>query len=100
MPSPSGVPEPPWQLKGFAKLQLARGHSRRVSFALNARSFSYWSTAAGGWRIARGCDTIAVGSSSRDLPLRGVIGVHALTLSSSCPRHLHVRSALRSLHTP
>jgi beta-glucosidase len=79
LPSPSGVPEPPWQLKGFAKLQLAPGQSHRVSLPLDARSFSYWATAAGGWRVARGCDQIAVGSSSADLPLRGRIAQNGAT---------------------
>jgi beta-glucosidase len=73
MPSLPSVPEPPWQLKGFAKVPLAPGQSRRIGFPLDARSFSYWSTASGGWQVARGCDAIAVGSSSRDLPLRGVV---------------------------
>jgi beta-glucosidase len=73
MPSLPNVPEPPWQLKGFAKVGLSPGQSRRVSFSLNPRSFSYWSNTAGGWRVAQGCDTIAVGSSSRDMILRGRI---------------------------
>jgi beta-glucosidase len=42
---------------------------------LNARSFSYWSDAANGWRIAPGCDKVRVGSSSRSLPLTGKIAV-------------------------
>jgi beta-glucosidase len=73
LPSRPGVPEPPWQLKGFTKVELAPGESRRISIALDARSFSYWSDAAKGWRVARGCDVIAVGSSSRDLALRRVV---------------------------
>jgi beta-glucosidase len=73
LPSRPGVPEPPWQLKGFAKVELAPGEARRISIALDARSFSYWSDAAGGWHVARGCDVVAVGSSSRELPLRGVV---------------------------
>ena len=73
LPSLPGVPEPPWQLKGFAKLTLAPGRSRRVRINLDARSFSYWSNAAAGWRIARGCDRVAVGSSVHALRLRAVI---------------------------
>jgi len=75
LPSLPGVPQPPRQLKGFAKVQLAPGQSRRVSMPLNGRSFSYWSDAANGWRIAPGCDRISVGSSSRALPLSGKIAV-------------------------
>jgi beta-glucosidase len=61
---------PPRQLAGFVKLKLAPRKSRRVTIPLTARSFSYWSEAQGGWRVAKGCSQIEVGSSSRDLPLR------------------------------
>ena len=67
LPSRPGLPEPPWQLQGFAKLRLAPGKSRRLSIHLVPRAFSYWSDAANGWRIARGCDRVAVGNSSRSL---------------------------------
>jgi beta-glucosidase len=76
-----GVPQPPRQLKGFAKVALAPGQSQRVSLPLAARAFSYWSDAANGWRVAPGCDKIAVGSSSRELPLAGAIAVGG----ASCP---------------
>jgi beta-glucosidase len=75
LPSLPGVPEPPSQLKGFAKLQLAPGQSQRVTMPLDARAFSYWSDAANAWRIAPGCDRIAVGTSSRQLPLTASIAV-------------------------
>jgi beta-glucosidase len=77
LPPLTGVPEPLLQLKGFAKVALAPGKSSRVSMALNARSFSYFSEAQGGWRVDPGCVGIAVGSSSRELALHGVIGVGA-----------------------
>jgi beta-glucosidase len=75
LPSVAGVPQPPRQLKGFAKVQLASGQSRRVSMQLDSRSFSYWSDAAGGWRVAPGCVKVSLGSSSRSLPLSGRIAV-------------------------
>jgi hypothetical protein len=31
----------------------------------------YWDTAAGAWHVTPGCHGVMVGSSSRDLPLRG-----------------------------
>ena len=55
------------------KVRLKPGRSRRVTMMLNARAFSYWSEAARGWRSARGCYKVAVGNSSRNLPLRAVI---------------------------
>jgi beta-glucosidase len=73
LPSQAGAPEPPRQLAGFAKVQLAPRKSRRVTIPLSARSFDYWSEAESGWRLAKGCTQIEVGSSSRELPLhRGV----------------------------
>jgi len=74
LPSPSaGVRQPPTQLKGFAKLALAPRETRRVSFRLNDRAFSYWDVTRNGWRVAPGCYRVMVGSSSRELPLRGSI---------------------------
>lgn len=65
--------QPPRQLKGFTKLTLAPGETRRVSFALTARSFSYWDTGRQEWRVAPGCYRVMVGPSSRDLPLSAMI---------------------------
>jgi beta-glucosidase len=74
LPSPSStVPQPPRQLKGFARVRLRPGQARRVRIALDTRAFSYWDTAAGEWRVAPGCYRVLLGPSSRELPLRGVI---------------------------
>jgi beta-glucosidase len=81
LPSLPGVPEPPRQLKGYAKVQLAPGQSQRVTMGLDASAFSYWSDGANGWRIAPGCEKIAVGSSSRQLPLTGSLAEGG----ASCP---------------
>ncbi len=75
MPAPrEGVEQPPWQLKGFERVTLEPGERRRVTMTLDERAFSYWDTPADGWRVARGCYRIAVGPSSRDLPLQATIG--------------------------
>ena len=72
LPSPSSsVQQPPRQLKGYRSLTLRPGQHVTVTFALNRRAFSYWNTTANGWRVAPGCYRVFVGSSSRDLPLRG-----------------------------
>jgi beta-glucosidase len=70
-----GVPEPPAQLAGFTKIALAAGQHVRVSFALGPRALSYWDAGSSSWRIAAGCDRVLVGSSSRDVQLRGVLPV-------------------------
>jgi hypothetical protein len=72
MPEPNAqTVQPPWQLKGFAKLRLDPGKSRRVTMTLDERAFSYWERFD--WRIAPGCYRIGVGAHSRDLPLKGVV---------------------------
>ncbi|HEY2436959.1 MAG TPA: fibronectin type III-like domain-contianing protein, partial [Solirubrobacteraceae bacterium] len=81
LPSVPGAPQPPSQLKGFTKLTLAPGRSRRVSFPLNGRSLAYWNTGAGAWSVAPGCDTVMVGPSSREALLKGTLAVDG----ASCP---------------
>jgi beta-glucosidase len=68
-PADSAVPEPPNQLEGFAKVQLAPGQTKHVTLTLTARSFAYWDTAADNWTVQQGTYTVSVGTSSRDLPL-------------------------------
>jgi beta-glucosidase len=81
LPSLPGVPQPPAQLKGFTKLTIAPRHSARISLGLDARALSYWDTTAHRWHVAAACDTVMVGASSRELPLRGVIAVNG----ANCP---------------
>ncbi|MQY08075.1 glycoside hydrolase family 3 C-terminal domain-containing protein [Actinomadura macrotermitis] len=73
LPGTPKAPQPPRQLKGFAKLDLAPGRSARVTFPLDTRAFSYWDEAASGWKVAPGCTKVMVGSSSRDIALGGTL---------------------------
>ncbi len=75
MPSTDDVPQPPSQLKRFAKISLKPGETRRVHFELDARAMSYWNTKKHGWEILPGAYQVKVGSSSRDLPLQGTFQV-------------------------
>jgi hypothetical protein len=74
--APDGVTEPPLQLRGFSKLSLAAGQTRRLTLALDQRALSYWDSAQQAWRVAPGCDEVVVGQSSRDtLAQRAVVAV-------------------------
>jgi beta-glucosidase len=74
LPQPApGVVQPPRQLRGAAKIRLRPGHSRRVTFGLPRRAFAYWNTAAGAWRVAKGCYRATVAFSSRGRGVSGVI---------------------------
>jgi len=72
-PKPLG--EPPRQLKGFQKVYLDAGDSKRVTIPFDTRAFSYWDSRKQDWVEARGCYGIAVGDSSRSLPLSKTIAI-------------------------
>jgi beta-glucosidase len=63
------VPRPIKELKGFKKVFLQRGESRRVTLELDQRSFAFFDTHRHLWDAAQGIYNILVGGSSQDLPL-------------------------------
>lgn len=72
-PADTPLPRPPQELKAFAKVTLAPGETRTVALPLPPRAFQYFDPAVSGWVTAPGDYAIRVGSSSRDLRLRGRI---------------------------
>ena len=56
-------------LRGFERIALNPGATRRVTIKLVPRSFEYWSTAENAWVANYGPRTVWVGGSSADLPL-------------------------------
>jgi beta-glucosidase len=68
---PAAAGEPPKQLKGFEKLWLKPGESKTATMALNRDSLSVWDEATHGWKLVPGAYTVNVGSSSRDIHLKG-----------------------------
>src|SRR5262249_26077779 len=77
LPSSDGVPQPPKQLKGFAKVNLDSGKQARVHIVLDERALSYWDTKKHAWAVATGYYQIMLGSSSRDIRLQGRFKVAA-----------------------
>jgi beta-glucosidase len=67
----SGVPRPSKELKGFVKVELQPGETRRVSVGLDRRALAYYDVAARSWRVEPGTFEILVARSSRDIVLRG-----------------------------
>lgn len=76
---PASAGEPPRQLKGFEKVWLAPGQTRRLTFTLNSRDVSYWDSNARNWTTAPGAYQIMVGDSSDNTPLHGTFGVTQTT---------------------
>jgi beta-glucosidase len=63
------VSRPERELKGFEKVRLAPGETKRVTLNLDARAFSYWNEAARKWTIDPGKFVLRVGDSSESTPL-------------------------------
>jgi beta-glucosidase len=69
------VVRPPRELRDFAKVALAPGQAQRVEFVLGPRAFAHWSAARHRWVVEPGTAVVAVGPSSRDLPLQASVPV-------------------------
>jgi beta-glucosidase len=63
------------QLKGFAKVYLEPGRSKRVRFGLEYRDLAYWDTDRGAWRVDPGNVEIAAAASSRDIRLTSTMQI-------------------------
>ena len=71
----SPVPRPAHELKGFCKLALAPGESRRITLELGPEAFSYYDEASHRLAIDRGAYELQLGQSSRDIAARVVINL-------------------------
>lgn len=60
---------PERELKGFVKVRLGPGESKRVTLELGDRAFAYFDTKSRDWRIDPGVFQILAGFSSEDTPL-------------------------------
>lgn len=72
---PPSAGEPPRQLKGFKKVELAPGASATVDILLTPRDLSTWSVSSHAWEVAKGEFGVHVGSSNRDVRLAGTFTV-------------------------
>ncbi len=53
-PPPSSVPRPPRELKGFAKVKLRSGESKRVHIALRPSALAFYDEQSKKWRADLG----------------------------------------------
>jgi beta-glucosidase len=72
---PTSAAEPPWVLRGFTRITLAAGETKNATLELSARDLSCWNPKAHARYVPSGTYRIAVGSSSRDLPLQASVQV-------------------------
>ncbi len=69
------VPRPAKELKGFAKVNLRPGETKRVSVTLEGRALSYYDVNARQWRAEPGDFAVLVGHSLEQIELRGKLSL-------------------------
>jgi len=67
----SSVDRPVQELKGFQRIALAAGESKDVHFKLDRTAIAFYSTAKKDWVTEPGQFDVLVGSSSRDIRVKG-----------------------------
>lgn len=72
----SPVPAPVKELREFAKLFLAPGETKKVSFRLGKRAFAYYNETLGDYYVPDCRYQILVGASSADIRLSGTVRVY------------------------
>jgi len=66
---------PKKQLKGFKRISLKKGESRKVSFRISVSDLSFWNEKAGKFEVESGDYAIQLGASSADIRLKDEISV-------------------------
>ena len=67
----ASVDRPAQELKGFRRVSLAPGETKEVDFTLDRNALAFYSTAKKDWVMEPGQFDVLVGSSSRDIRLKG-----------------------------
>lgn len=57
------------ELRGFEKIELAPGETKRVQFLLDNRSYAYWSTELHDWHVESGEYEIQIGRNAQEVVL-------------------------------
>ena len=69
----SSIERPVRELKGFQKVFLKPGESRKLEIALDPRAFAFWDVVSHGWKVEPGAFVIEAASSSRDIRISKTI---------------------------
>jgi beta-glucosidase len=71
----SRIPRPVKELKGFQKVFLRVGETKKIRIPLDDKAFRYWNTETNHWEIESGTYEILIGASAADIRLRGELTV-------------------------
>ena len=75
----SNIVRPLKELKGFTKVSLKAGESKKVDIAFDDKTFRYFNIRTNKWEVEKGTYDIYVGSSSQDILLSGSIQIEGTT---------------------
>ena len=82
----SGVYRPAKELKGFAKVFLKAGESRKVTIKFDDKAFRYFNVDTNKFEIEGGAWTVMIGASSADIKLTGTVEVQGTGTKSPYDR--------------
>ena len=77
----SEIIRPVKELKGFAKLFLKAGETKKISIPFDDKAFRYFNTKTNKWEIEKGTYDVYVGSSSEDIKLTGTISQNGIGIT-------------------
>ena len=72
----ASVSRPEKELKGFAKVFLAPGESKKISISLNQRDLSFWDVKTNNWLAEAGEFEVQLGSALNDIKLKASFNYH------------------------
>lgn len=86
---------PAKELKGFARVHLEPGETKRVTIALDDKAFRYFNTQTGRFEVEGGAWQVLVGASVRDIRLTASVQVE--DGGAECPKAALAESAPKDL---
>jgi beta-glucosidase len=69
----SKIDRPVHELKGFQRVELKPGEEKLIRFPIDRAALEYWSPEKKDWVAEPGTFEVQVGSSSRDIRLKGTL---------------------------
>lgn len=88
------IRRPEKELKGFEKVALNPGETKRVTFTVDKRSLAWYNTEIQDWYAASGAYELLIAASSQDVRLTKTIQWKSTQV---LPLHLHMNSTLGEL---
>lgn len=83
---------PEEELKGFTRVALRAGETKKVTIALDDKAFRYFDIKANQWKVEGGCWELRIGASSKDIRLNGIINITGVSETGTPYKGKHLPS--------